>query len=498
MTADILLALDQGTSSSRSIVFDACGNTVAMAQKELPQIYPQPGWVEHDALTIWRIQLATARDALAKAGISAAQVKAVGITNQRETTVVWNRKTGLPIHNAIVWQDRRAEPTCAELRARGLAETIQRKTGLLVDAYFSGTKLKWLLDNVPGARTLATNGELAFGTIDSWLIWQLTEGKVHATDVSNASRTMLFNVHTNQWDAELMAALDIPVSLMPAVQPSASLFGEAAPALLGHSIPIGGVAGDQQSALFGQACFQAGMAKNTYGTGCFMLMHTGNTFQTSHNGLITTSAAQSTAQPEFALEGSVFVGGAVVQWLRDGLNAFSNSSDVQALAMTVPDSGGVIVVPAFTGLGAPYWQPDARGSITGLTRGSTLAHIARAALESIAFQSAALLQAMGRDAAAAGTAPVSELRVDGGACVNDLLMQFQADLLGIPVVRPAVTETTALGAAYLAGLTTSVYQSTEELSTLWKADHRFEPHLPSEHARELMERWEHAVRQTVL
>jgi glycerol kinase len=367
-----------------------------------------------------------------------------------------------------------------------------------VDAYFSGTKLKWLLDHVPGARAQAANGELAFGTIDSWLIWQLTEGRVHATDVSNASRTMLFNVHTNLWDEDLLAALDIPESLMPSVQPSASLFGEVAPALLGHAIPIGGVAGDQQSALFGQACFKAGMVKNTYGTGCFMLMHMGHTFQTSQNGLITTSAAQTTAQPEFALEGSVFVGGAVVQWLRDGLHAIQGSGEVQSLAQSVPDSGGVIVVPAFTGLGAPYWKPDARGSITGLTRGSTLAHIARAALESIAFQSAALLQAMGRDAVHAGASAVSELRVDGGACVNDLLMQFQADLLGIPVVRPAVTETTALGAAYLAGLTTGVYRSTSELSDLWKAERRFLPTLPRERAKELMERWEHAVRQTVL
>ena len=493
-----LLALDQGTSSSRSIVFDETGHTVSMAQLELAQIYPQPGWVEHDAQEIWRIQLATARDALAKAGIKAAQVKAVGITNQRETTVVWNRKTGVPIHHAIVWQDRRAEPTCADLRARGLADTIQTKTGLLVDAYFSGTKLKWLLDNVPGARAQAANGELAFGTIDSWLIWQLTEGKVHATDVSNASRTMLFNVHTNLWDEDLLAALDVPASLMPAVQPSASLFGEVVPGLLGHSIPIGGVAGDQQSALFGQACFKAGMVKNTYGTGCFMLMHTGGTFQTSQNGLITTSAAQVTAKPEFALEGSVFVGGAVVQWLRDGLQAIQGSGEVQGLAQSVPDSGGVIVVPAFTGLGAPYWKPDARGSITGLTRGSTLAHIARAALESIAFQSAALLQGMSRDAVSAGAAAVSELRVDGGACVNDLLMQFQADLLGIPVVRPAVTETTALGAAYLAGLTTGVYRSTDELTDLWKAERRFLPTLPPARAKELMERWEHAVRQTTL
>ena len=493
-----LLALDQGTSSSRSIVFDPSGRTVAMAQKELTQIYPQPGWVEHDALEIWRIQLATVREALAKASITAAQVKAVGITNQRETTVVWNRLTGQPIHHAIVWQDRRAEPTCAELRARGLADTIRDKTGLLVDAYFSGTKLKWLLDHVPGARAQAANGELAFGTIDSWLIWQLTEGRVHVTDVSNASRTMLFNVHTNLWDEDLLAALDIPASLMPTVQPSASLFGEVAPALLGHAIPIGGVAGDQQSALFGQACFKAGMVKNTYGTGCFMLMHTGHSFQTSENGLITTSAAQTTTKPEFALEGSVFVGGAVVQWLRDGLHAIQGSGEVQSLAQSVPDSGGVIVVPAFTGLGAPYWKPDARGSITGLTRGSTLAHIARAALESIAFQSAALLQAMSRDAVRAGGAQVSELRVDGGACVNDLLMQFQADLLGIPVVRPAVTETTALGAAYLAGLTTRVYGSTSELTDLWKAERRFLPTLAPARARELMDRWEHAVQQTTL
>ena len=493
-----LLALDQGTSSSRSIVFDPSGRMIAAAQQELTQIYPQPGWVEHDALEIWRLQLATAREALAKAGITAAQVKAIGITNQRETTVVWNRKTGQPIHHAIVWQDRRAEPTCVELRERGLADTIRDKTGLLVDAYFSGTKLKWLLDHVPGARAQAANGELAFGTIDSWLIWQLTEGRVHVTDVSNASRTMLFNVHTNLWDDDLLAALDIPESLMPTVQPSASLFGEVAPALLGHAIPIGGVAGDQQSALFGQACFKPGMVKNTYGTGCFMLMHTGHTFQTSHNGLITTSAAQTTAKPEFALEGSVFVGGAVVQWLRDGLNAIQGSGEVQNLAQSVPDSGGVIVVPAFTGLGAPYWKPDARGSITGLTRGSTMAHIARAALESIAFQSAALLQAMGRDAASAGAAAVTELRVDGGASVNDLLMQFQADLLGIPVVRPAVTETTALGAAYLAGLTTGVYRNTDELSDLWKAERRFEPAMAPEKANALMEGWEHAVRQTVL
>ena len=493
-----LLALDQGTSSSRSIVFNADGHIVSQSQLELPQIFPQPGWVEHDPAEIWRTQLATARAALAQAKLQAKDIRAVGITNQRETTVVWNRATGQPIHHAIVWQDRRAEPTCVQLRGDGLADLIQRKTGLLVDAYFSGTKLKWLLDHVPQARAQAERGELAFGTIDSWLMWQLTEGQVHATDVSNASRTMLFNVHTNQWDAELLAMLDIPPSLMPVVKPSSAIYGEVSPALLGHAIPIGGVAGDQQSALFGQACFKAGMAKNTYGTGCFMLMHTGSTFQTSHNGMLTTSAAQPTAQPEFAIEGSVFVGGAVVQWLRDGLKAIPNSSEVQSLAQSVPDSGGVMFVPAFTGLGAPYWKPEARGTITGLSRGTTLAHIARAALESIAFQSAALLLAMGRDAVQAGGMPVAELRVDGGACVNDLLMQFQADLLGIPVIRPAVTETTALGAAYLAGLAVGVYRNTDELAALWRAERRFLPTLSTQRAAELMARWEHAVRQTVL
>ena len=490
-----LLALDQGTSSSRSIVFDAHGAIVAMAQQEITQIYPNPGWVEHDPLEIWRTQLATAREVLLKAGITARQVRAVGITNQRETTVVWNRATGAPIYNAIVWQDRRAEPSCAALRERGLAPTIRQKTGLLVDAYFSGTKLQWILDHVPGARAQAANGELAFGTVDSWLMWQLTGGAVHATDVSNAARTMLFNVHSNTWDGELLQALDVPPNMMPRVLPSAALFGEVLPDMLGHALPIGGVAGDQQSALFGQACFSAGMAKNTYGTGCFMLMHTGGKFHTSTNGLITTSAAQASATPEFALEGSVFVGGAVVQWLRDGLGAIRSSAEVQALAETVPDSGGVMLVPAFTGLGAPYWNPEARGTITGLTRGSTTAHIARAALESIAFQSAALLQAMARDAQQAGAAAVTELRVDGGACINDLLMQFQADLLGIAVVRPVVTETTALGAAYLAGLSCGLYPSTEALSELWKAERRFEPRISASHAQEKMQRWEHAVRQ---
>jgi len=493
-----LLALDQGTSSSRSILFDAQGRIVAQAQLELPQIYPRPGWVEHDPLEIWRTQLSTARAALAQAGIAASQVRALGITNQRETTVVWNRQTGQPIHHAIVWQDRRAEPACAQLRENGHADSIQQKTGLRIDAYFSATKLQWLLDEVPGARAAAERGELAFGTIDSWLIWQLTQGKRHVTDVSNASRTMLFNVHRNQWDDELLALLRIPKSLMPEVLPSASDFGQTATDVLGAAIAIGGVAGDQQSALFGQACFKAGMAKNTYGTGCFMLMHTGANFQTSHNGLLTTSAAQTSATRAFALEGSVFIGGAVVQWLRDGLQAIEHSGQVQSLAESVPDSGGVMLVPAFTGLGAPYWKPDARGTITGLTRGSSLAHIARAALESIAYQSAALLLAMSRDAVESGGAPVSELRVDGGACVNNLLMQFQADLLGIPVVRPAVVETTALGAAYLAGLSAGVYQSTDELTELWVAERRFMPTLPPSRAQELMARWEHAVAQASL
>lgn len=491
-----LLALDQGTSSSRSIVFDAQGQIVALAQRELPQIYPRPGWVEHSPAEIWNTQLATAHEALKKAGITAKDIRSIGITNQRETTVLWNRKTGAPIHNAIVWQDRRAEPICAQLREQGMAETIQAKTGLLVDAYFSGTKLQWLLDNVPGAREQAERGELAFGTVDAWLIWKLTDGKRHVTDVSNASRTMLFNVHTNEWDDELLARLNIPRSLMPEVLPSSADFGATSDALFGGSINIGGVAGDQQSALFGQACFSAGMAKNTYGTGCFMLMHTGHNFQISQNGLLTTSAAQTHSRPEFAMEGSVFVGGAVVQWLRDGLRAIENSGEVQSLAESVPDSGGVMLVPAFTGLGAPYWMPDARGTITGLTRGTTIAHIARAALESIAYQSAALLQAMSRDAVAAGGAPVTELRVDGGASVNNLLMQFQADLLGIPVVRPACVETTALGAAYLAGLSSGMYQSTQELSALWKAERRFMPTMQRARAAELMQQWEHAVRQT--
>ena len=492
-----LLALDQGTSSSRSIVFDETGHIVAQAQREFRQIFPQPGWVEHDPDEIWSSQLATAHEALARAGLTARDIAAIGITNQRETTLLWNRRTGRPLHNAIVWQDRRTEPLCAELRAQGLAEAIGATTGLVVDPYFSGTKLRWLLDQVPGARAAADRSELAFGTVDAWLLWQLTGGRVHATDVSNAARTMLFDIGANRWDEAMLARLDVPASVLPEVHPSSHRFGQTDAALFGSPIPVAGIAGDQQSALFGQACFTAGLAKNTYGTGCFLLMHTGTQHPVSHNGLLTTSAAQTGPTPEFALEGSVFIGGAVVQWLRDGLNAIRGSGEVQGLAESVPDAGGVMFVPAFTGLGAPYWQPDARGAIVGLSRGTTVAHIARAALESIAFQSTALLQAMSRDAVANGGAAVTELRVDGGACVNNLLMQFQADLLGIPVVRPQVTETTALGAAYLAGLATGVWHSREELSAQWRVERRFLPTMARERADELMAQWDRAVRQTL-
>ena len=492
-----LLALDQGTSSSRSIVFDPQGRIVALAQRELTPHYPQPGWVEHDPQEIWQTQLQTAREALASAGLRAGQVHALGITNQRETTVLWHRRTGQPVHHAIVWQDRRTAPECARLREQGLEPLFMARTGLRLDPYFSGTKLAWLLDHVPGARAQAEAGELAFGTVDSWLLWQLTGGAVHATDVSNASRTLMLNLHTRQWDPELLAALRVPAAVLPQVLPSMSDFGETLPAWLGSAVPVAGVAGDQQSALFGQACFGPGMAKNTYGTGCFMLAHTGTHGQSSQHGLLTTAVAQGAGPAQYALEGSVFMGGAVVQWLRDGLGIIRSSAEVQTLAAQVADADGVVLVPAFTGLGAPYWAPEARASITGLTRGTTAAHIARAALDSIAFQSAALLQAMNADALAAGAQPVRELRVDGGACVNDLLMQTQADLLGIAVVRPAVTETTALGAAYLAGLQTGVYAGLDELSAQWRSQRVFEPQISADEAGERMQRWERAVRQTL-
>lgn len=488
-----LIALDQGTTSSRAIVFEHNGDIAATAQQEFSQIYPQPGWVEHDPMAIWQTQKDVLANVLREGRVTARQVAAVGITNQRETTLVWNKKTGQPIYNAIVWQDRRTTAICDRLRSQGMLETVRSKTGLLLDPYFSGTKVRWILDHVEGAQSLAEQGELLFGTVDTWLIWQLTGRRRHVTDVSNAARTMMLNIHTGQWDDELLAALNIPRSMLPEVLPSSADFGHTDASVVGHSWPIGGVAGDQQSAVFGQTCFEAGQAKNTYGTGCFMLMHTGAQGLSSNNGLLTTRLAQWGQQPAFALEGSVFMGGAVVQWLRDGLGAINSSADVQALAASVPDSGGVVMVPAFTGLGAPYWLPDAQGSITGLSRGTTMAHIARAALESIALQSTALLQAMSKDAQSHGGQAVTELRVDGGACVNDLLMQMQADLAGVAVVRPRVVETTALGAAYLAGLHAGVYQDLAQLSNQWRVERVFEPQWSRDQALEKMAQWERAV-----
>jgi glycerol kinase len=489
-----LLALDQGTSSSRSIIFKDSGEIVASSQQEFRQIFPQPGWVEHDADEIWRSQLETCQRVLKQANLGAGDIAALGITNQRETTVVWERSSGRPIFNAIVWQDRRTEAMCQRWRDEGRSDMIRAKTGLVLDPYFSATKLNWILNQVPGARGRAERGELAFGTIDSWLAWNLSGGRLHMTDVSNAARTMLFNIHTGQWDAELLQLFDIPEKILPQVAPSSHLYGVTDSAVLGGPIKIGGIAGDQQSALFGQACFKPGMAKNTYGTGCFMLLHTGDVCATSQNGLISTAACTVGNKAQYALEGSVFIGGAVVQWLRDGLQAIQKSSDIEDLAASVPDSGGVVFVPAFTGLGAPYWNASAKGAISGLSRGSSIAHIARAALESIAFQSTALLQAMVADA----VSPISELRVDGGAAANNLLLQFQANLLGIPVIRPQVTETTALGAAYLAGLAVGVYQNTEQLAAQWHVDRTFVPTMSRDQAGELMQGWQRAIRQVQL
>jgi len=485
---DALLALDQGTSSSRALVFDRSGRLLATSQRELTQHFPQPGWVEHDAEEIWAGQLACAREALAKANV---KVAAIGITNQRETTVLWDRKTGQPLHKALVWQDRRTAPLCEQMKAQGLEPLVRERTGLVLDPYFSATKLRWLLDHVPGARERAARGELAFGTIDSWLLWKLTDGNVHATDASNASRTLLFDIHRGVWDDELLAAFDIPKGLLPEVKPSAGSFGQATE----FGVPISGIAGDQQAALFGQAALAPGQAKNTYGTGCFLLMHTGTQARTSTQGLVTTRAAQADAAAQYALEGSVFVGGAVVQWLRDGLRAIGGSGEVQALAGSVPDAGGVMFVPAFAGLGAPYWRPDARGALLGLTRGTTQAHIARAALESIAFQSAAVLTAMNADVGASER--LTELRVDGGASANDLLMQFQADLLGIPVLRPKVIETTALGAALLAGLGSGLYGSPQEVGGIWQLDRAFEPRMSRDEAGARLAQWDKAVRQVL-
>jgi glycerol kinase len=483
-----VLALDQGTTSSRAILFDQEGRPVSVAQREFRQIFPQPGWVEHDAVEIFRTQRETAREAFDRSGVPLKEVMALGITNQRESTILWDRQSGEPIANAIVWQDRRTAPQCAELKKLGAESLVRERTGLVIDPYFSGTKIAWLLDNVPGARARAQRGELAFGTVDTWLAWHLTGNRTHVTDISNASRTLLFNIHTNDWDAELLRLLDVPRAILPDVHPSAHAFGMVPAALLGEPLVIGGIAGDQQAAMFGQACHRAGMAKNTYGTGCFMLLHTGDKVVSSQSGLVSTACAQ-THQREYALEGSVFIGGAVVQWLRDGLGFIEKSSDVERLAATVLDTGDVYLVPAFTGLGAPYWDPGARGAIVGLTRGTTQAHIARAALESIAFQSAELLEAMQKDS----NQQLSELRVDGGATANDLLMQFQADLLGVPVVRPKVLETTALGAAYLAGLTVDLWKSREELASHWQADRRFEPQMSAPDREARMTRWREAV-----
>jgi glycerol kinase len=483
-----ILALDQGTTSSRAILFDEEGAPVSIAQREFPQIYPQPGWVEHDPMDLLRTQREVAREALRKIDLDLKDLMGVGITNQRETTILWDRQTGEPIHNAIVWQDRRTAEICSRLKKDGVEELVKRKTGLVVDPYFSGTKIAWILDQVPGARARAERGELAFGTVDTWLIWQLTGNRTHVTDPSNASRTMLFDIHAGEWDPELLRLLRVPRAILPDIHPSAHAFGMLPKSVLGEPLIIGGVAGDQQAALFGQACHRPGMAKNTYGTGCFMLLHTGNKVIASSSGLISTACAQG-REKEYALEGSVFIAGAVVQWLRDEMKFFDTSREIEALANSVLDTGDVFIVPAFTGLGAPYWDPNARGAMIGLTRGTTRAHIARAALESIAFQSAEVLDAMQRDAGV----PLSELRVDGGAAANDFLMQFQADLLGVPVLRPRVLETTALGAAYLAGLTVNLWKSREEIAAHWKLERRFEPHMERKEAEAKMARWREAV-----
>jgi glycerol kinase len=493
MQPTFILALDQGTTSSRSILFDKTGSIVGLAQKEFKQHYPQPGWVEHDAHEIWETQLGTLVEVLAKGKIQPQQIAAVGITNQRETTVIWDRATGEPIAPAIVWQDRRTAELCDTIRSQGKAPLLQEKTGLILDAYFSATKIKWLLDHTPGAREKANKGELAFGTMDCWLIWKLSNGNVHATDVTNASRTLLYNIHQLEWDKELLELFDIPASLLPAVVASSGVLGNCE-VIPGHSIPIAGVAGDQQAALFGQLCVDPGMVKNTYGTGCFMLMNTGEKAIHSTNNLLTTIAWQLDGKTEYALEGSVFIGGAVVQWLRDQLKVIHSAPDIEKLASSVPDSQGVYIVPAFAGLGAPYWNAYARGTIFGLTRGSNQAHIARAALESIAYQSADLLRAMQADA----SIPILELRVDGGATVNDLLMQFQSDLLDCHVVRPIVTETTALGAAYLAGLAVGYWQNKEELRSLWKSDQVFKPTIDIAKRNSLVQGWQRAVKASIV
>jgi glycerol kinase len=484
-----ILALDQGTTSSRAILFDHDGNIRAVARKEFEQIFPQAGWVEHNPAEIWSSQIAVVSEALGRAQVRPQEVAGIGITNQRETTIVWDRETGEPVYNAIVWQDRRTAGICDKLKADGAEPVVRRKTGLVIDAYFSGSKIAWILDNVPGARRRAEAGKLAFGTVDSWLVWKLTSQRVHATDASNASRTMLYNIHTGDWDDELLNLLRIPRALLPQVRGSSEIYGEVSDALAPVGAPIGGIAGDQQAALFGQTCFAPGMAKNTYGTGCFMLQNMGERAMESRHRLLTTVAWSLNGRITYALEGSVFIGGAVVQWLRDGLGLVRSAPEIEALAASAPDNGGVYLVPAFAGLGAPYWDQYARGAIVGLTRGSTAAHIARAALEGIAYQVADVLDAMQADSGIR----LSELRVDGGASGNNLLMQFQADILGVPVVRSEVQETTALGAAYLAGLATGFWKSPLEISSQWREGGRFTPAMPASAVESLRGRWKVAV-----
>ncbi len=485
-----ILAFDQGTTSSRAIVFDRHGNIKSVAQKEFRQVFPKPGWVEHDPNEIWSTQLGVATEAILKAGLNIHDIKAIGITNQRETAVVWDRKTSQPVYNAIVWQDRRTASYCDALNADGTAKQIKEKTGLVTDAYFSATKVKWILDNVEGARAKAEKGELCFGTVDSWLLWKLTNGKVHATDVTNASRTLIFNIHEMKWDEDLLKVFGIPRNMLPEVKSSSEIYGYTQQLLTAAEIPVSGIAGDQQSALFGQMCTQPGMVKNTYGTGCFMLMNTGTKPVTSNNNLLTTVAWKINNEVQYALEGSVFIAGAVVQWLRDGLKLIQKSSDVEALAMKAEDNGGIYMVPAFTGLGAPYWNQHARGIVVGITRGTTDAHFARAAIESIAYQSMDVMKAMEADAGLR----IKEVRVDGGATVNDHLMQFQADLLNTHVIRPAVTETTALGAAYLAGLATGFWNDMKELESYWQKEKIFEPIMPEALRTEHQKNWGRAIR----
>ena len=485
-----ILALDQGTTSSRAIVFDKMGSIVSIAQKEFTQIFPQSGWVEHDANEIWSTQFGVAAEAITKAGLSVENIAAIGITNQRETTVVWDRNTGTPIYNAIVWQDRRTASFCDELKANGTDKLIQQKTGLVVDAYFSATKIKWILDNVEGAREKASKGELCFGTIDTWLVWNLTKGQVHVTDVSNASRTMLCNIHTLQWDGELQEIFGIPGNMLPQIRSSSEVYGHTQNILSAHNIPIAGIAGDQQAALFGQMCTQPGMVKNTYGTGCFMLMNTGEKPVASTNNLLTTVAWKVNGITHYALEGSVFIAGAVIQWLRDSLGIIKTAAEVETLASQVKNSGGVYVVPAFAGLGAPHWNQHARGIITGLTRGSDAAHIARAALDSIAYQTMDVLKAMEADSGIS----IKELRVDGGATVNNLLMQFQSNIMNTAVVRPVITETTALGAAYLAGLAVGYWPDMEAIQNQWQVDKKFTSAMSEEERNALTKQWQRSVK----